>query len=126
MKSRKKKRKVLSPKYFEQREIRDVSDKGFQEQARTGTRITAGIQDRIYRKGAVVQYKGDLAKVEKVTKQGIHIRTYKRGKDDFPSVKAKKTKFLSVEDVEKGKVYPYFTNLPDAVLFYGRIGSVGK
>lgn len=124
IKTKKKRRTIPKPKYFEQREIRDLGEHPkFTEQARTGTRITAGVHERIYKEGNVVEYKGNLAMVEKVSKKGIHIRVYKRGKDDFPSIKAKKSKFLSVKEVEKGKVYPYFIDLPEFVVAYGSIGK---
>ena len=124
IKTKKKRRSIPKPKYFEQREIKDLGGHAsFQEMARTGTRITAGVHERIYREGNVVEYKGNLAVVEKVSKKGIHLRVHKRGKDGFPSVKAKKSKFLSVKEVEKGQVYPYFIDLPEFVVAYGSIGK---
>jgi len=124
IKSKIKRRKIPKPKYFEEREIRDLKkNASFQDKARVGTRITAGIHERIYKEGNVVEYKGNLAVVEKVSKQGIHIRVYKRGKDDFPSIKAKNTKFLTTKDVEKGKVYPHFIDVPDFVIGYGSFGK---
>jgi hypothetical protein len=120
----KKRRKIPSAEYFKEREIRDLpKNASFQDMARTGTRRAFGVPERIYKKGNVLQYKGNLAIVEKVSKKGIHIRVYKKGKDDFPSVKSKKAKFLSVKEVEKGVVYPYFIDLPDFVVAYGNIGK---
>lgn len=122
LKQKKKKRKIPSPQYFENREVRDLGrNASFQDMARTGTRNTAGISAGIYKEGNPVQYKEGLAIVEKVSRKGIHIRQYKTGKDGFPSVKAKKTKFLTVKEVEKGKVYPYFTSMPD-LLFLAQFG----
>jgi len=123
VKTKKKKRKIPTPEYFKSREVRDLGrHASFQEMARTGTRNTAGISEGIYKEGNPVQYKEGLAVVEKVSRKGIHIRPYKRDKEGFPSIKAKKTKFLTVKEIEAGKVYPYFTSMPD-LLFLARFGK---
>lgn len=113
----KKRKKRPTPEYFKQREIEYLRKKykgkvpPLSVSARTGTRSVAGIHENIYKKGKIVEYKNNFAQVEKVTKQGIHIRTFKRGKDGFYTP-TKKVKFLSVKEVGKGKVYPFFTSFP--------------
>jgi hypothetical protein len=124
IKAKPKRRKIPKPEYFKEREVRDLGKHAsFQAMARVGTRRSLGVPERIYKEGNVVEYKGNLAVVEKVSKKGIHIRVYKRDKDGFASAKSKKTKFLSVKDVEKGKTYPYFIDLPDFVIGYGSFGK---
>ena len=123
IKIKKKRRTIPKSEYFKNREVKDLGrHASFQDMARTGIRNTAGISEGIYREGNPVQYKEELAVVEKVSRKGIHIRPYKRDKDGFPSIKAKKTKFLTVREVEAGKVYPYFTSMPD-LLFLAQFGK---
>lgn len=111
-----KKTKVPSPDYFRQRDIRDLrkkKHKSFKQLFISGERQVSGFYPRVYEKGRMVQYGNTIGQVEKVTRQGIHIRVIKRDKQGFPTIKAKKTTFVPVSQVEKGGIRPFFTNVPD-------------
>jgi len=112
-----KRKNAPKPEYFKQKEIDYLREKykgkfpPLSVTARTGTRQVSGIYKRIYKKGKMVEYKKNLAQVERVTPRGIHIKTFKKGKDGFPTPTGKVI-FVSAREVEKGKVYPFFTRFP--------------
>lgn len=115
------------PEFFREREIQSLRKKHkgklppFTEISRTGIRRVSGIHSRIYKKGRIVQYKGKLASVEKVTTKGIIISPFT--KPNGLATPTKKKVFVSANDVEKGKVYPFFTNFP---LVFGGIITIGR
>lgn len=125
-KIKKKRGGTPKPEYFREREIKDLAKetKGkptYKQISRASFRRALGIHKRIYKKGLLVEYQGNPAQVKKVTKQGITIQTFKKGKEGFPE-ETKKEKFVSVNEIEQGKVYPYFTGIPDLVFLaqFGR------
>jgi hypothetical protein len=117
-KVKKKRAKKLKPEYFRERDIASIRKKykgkvpPYKVLAKTGIKRTEGFYKRVYEKGRVIKYKDKIARVEKVTRQGIHIRIIKKDKQGFPTKPSKKLKFVSVEEVRKGNVRPFFTRLP--------------
>ena len=113
-----KRRKTPKPAYFRERELRDIRKeyKGklppFKRITITGARRTAGFYKRVYKKGKIVEYDNGLARVERVSKRGIHVRQFKRDKEGFLTKLDDKQKFISVMEIDKGKVQPTNTNFP--------------
>lgn len=115
--------------FFREKEIQLLREKHkgklppFNEITRTGLRRVSGIHSRIYKKGRIVQYKGRLAEVEKVSTRGITLRPFSKPKKTGIATPLKKTVFVSVKDVEAGKVYPFFNRFP---LVFGGIFQFGR
>lgn len=119
-----KRRSIPKPEYFKKREIRDLwgakKKPSYSEIGRAGARQVGGVHKKVFKEGRIVSYKGSLARVEKVSKKGVHIRPIKRDSQGFPTLEQKKTKFLTVKQVEKGAINPFFTNVPDFVFGLSR------
>ena len=64
------------------------------------------IEKRIRQKDEVVEYKGNLAVVKKVTKNGIYIQEFKKGKDEL-SYPSQRLTFVTNKKAEK--MYPAMT-----------------
>ena len=95
----------------------------FTELTRTGLRRVSGIHSRIYKKGRLVQYKGRLAEVKKVSTRRITLQPFSKPKKTGIATPLKKTVFVSVKEVEAGKVYPFFNRFP---LVFGGIFQFGR
>ncbi len=122
------------PEFFRQQELDRLVKKHkgkfppFFELTRTGTRRVSGVHRRIYQKGRIVQFEGKLARVDKITTKGIVITPFtKPDKKGITGISKKKV-FVSSQDIEKGKVYPFFTNFPLIFggLIFGRNGTIRK
>ncbi len=117
------------PEFFREKEIQVLRKrhKGkippFTELTRTGLRRVSGIHSRIYKKGRVVQYKGRLAEVKKVSTRGITLQLFSKPKKTGLATLTKKEVFVSVKEVESGKVYPFFNRFP---LVFGGIFTFGR
>jgi len=109
--------KAPKPEYFQEQEYAMLRKKyhgkvpPMKVLVRQGTRQASGMYPLIYEKGNAVEYKGHFGKVEKVTRAGIWIRIVKKDRTGLPS-KMSKPMFVSTKEVEAGKVYPPFTNIP--------------
>jgi hypothetical protein len=75
---------------------------------REGTRVALRIPQRVHKKGQIVEYKDNVGIVDKVTKKGIYVREFKRGKDNIAKP-SKSTTFISDKKIQKGEVYPAFS-----------------
>jgi hypothetical protein len=103
--------------YFKQKEIENLRKKknvSFIDIERETMREATGMQKIIHRQGAIVEYKGDIAKVKKVTKKGLWLQPFKSNGIITPSGRAV---FVSEENIEKGKVYPYAVEFGSIVSF---------
>jgi hypothetical protein len=80
------------------------------EISRVGTRRTLGIQEKVHKKGSIVEYKEGMARVKKVTKRGLWIEPFTKPDKEiaYPSGKVI---FIPEKRVER-EIYPFFTNLP--------------
>lgn len=78
--------------------------------SREGTRIVLGIPKRLHKKGELVYYKDEIARVHSVSKKGIYLQKF--SKADGLAVPTNKLIFVPEKDLYAGKVYPAFTNLP--------------
>ena len=109
--------KAPKPEYFQEQEYAMLRKKyhgkvpPMKVLARQGTRQASGMYRLIYKKGNIIEYKEHIGEVEKVTKEGIWVRILKKDKTGLPS-KTSKSMFVSTKEVEAGKVYPFFTNIP--------------
>lgn len=109
-----KKSAKISSHYFEEQELAGLRKKypkgiPLSEASRFGMRQVSGVTERVHRKGNFVEYKNGLARIDKVEKKGIWVTPFHTNGIATPS---KKKVFISEEKIEKGKVYPAFTNLP--------------
>jgi len=110
--------KKISVEYFQQKEIEVAKHKyphrhflPFSEVANLGVRGSLGIEERIHRAGGVVEYKGRLAKIRRVTKKGLWLEPFTNPTDKNISSPSGKVIFVKEAKVEK-KVHPLGTNVP--------------
>lgn len=80
----------------------------FKEVAREGTRIVAGVPQKTHKKGQLVEYKGKVSRVDKVTKKGVYIIPYKDKDKDGLIEPEKKKVFISDKEIQEGKIYPVY------------------
>ena len=80
--------------------------------SRTATRNVLGIPQRVHKKGAVVQYKGSVARVLKVEKRGIWLEPFKKPTENSIAYPSGKKVFVTEKEIEAGKVYSFGTNIP--------------
>jgi len=102
-----KKKKKPSPIYFREKELRKYKGKKipFPVLARAGTRKVAGIHKKIYKKGAIIEHEGKIARVKRITKRGIYINYFTKP-NGLPKL-SKKEIFISSKKIEEGLAYPF-------------------
>jgi RNase P/RNase MRP subunit p29 len=112
-----KKSKEIPVEYWREQEIARLRKKNkgkappFLEVMRTTTRGMAGIQERVHKKNALVQYNERMARVKKVSKKGIWIEPFTEPTDKSLATPTGKIIFIPEKRVEK-EVYPFGTSLP--------------
>ena len=105
------KQRKISSRYFEEKEaqrLRKKYPKGvpYSELSRFGLREMSGTTAKMHKKGNIIEFKGGLAKIDKVEKKGIWIIPY----NSKSMALSKKKIFISEEKIEKGKAYPSYVN----------------
>jgi|WetSurMetagenome_2_1015567.scaffolds.fasta_scaffold25323_5 hypothetical protein len=100
-------RKTIPLSYFEKQEARRLKKKypkgiPYSEYSRFGFRELSGSERRIHEKGNVIEYKGGLAKISRVTKKGIWVVPF----NSESLIPSRRKVFISESSIEKGKAYP--------------------
>lgn len=114
-------RKEIPNSYWKEEEIARIRKKykgkvpPFSVISKEGTRMVLGIPKRIHEKGELVYYKNEVARVHSVSKKGIFLQKF--SKAEGLAIPTKKLMFVSEKDLDEGKVYPVFTNIPIGVNF---------
>ena len=109
--------------YFLQKEIAREKKEGhghltFNEYSREGTRYFLRVPQEIHEVGRAVRYKGNIGRINRVTKEGIYVNFFTEG--EGINVPSKHETFISEKEVEKN-VYPENLNLPQ--LTFGAMGG---
>jgi hypothetical protein len=95
------KTKKYREEYYKQREIKEFLKRKpkYVEYVGEGERIALRYPKRIHRKGQVVEYKGKLGKVKKVTSRGVYYEEYQKDKTGI--ISHSKVKFIKNKDWDR-------------------------
>jgi hypothetical protein len=94
--------------YWREQEIKHLGKKPTAYQvAKEGVRVASRTPQEIHRVGEWISYKGKLARVERVTKEGTYIRKFKQ--EEGFAIPEKKQTFVAEGKYEK-EVSPMFYN----------------
>lgn len=77
----------------------------FFQVGRIGERKIYQVEERLHKKGEMIEYDDKIGKVKKVTKKGIYVQEFKSNGIIEP---ANKTTFISERKMEEGKAYPFY------------------
>ena len=109
--------------YYTQLEIKRERKEGhghlkLTDYSKEGTRYFLRVPQEIHEVGRAVRYKGNIGRINRVTKEGIYVNFFTNGKGI--NVPSKHETFISEKEVEKN-VYPENMNLPQ--LTFGAMGG---
>lgn len=109
------KTKPIPKSYWAERETRELykKEKGHPsvyQIAEEGARVGTGVPKEIHKEGEWITYKGKIARVERVTKEGTFIRKFKR--EEGFAIPEKKQTFIKEDDYEKNAKPQFYNFVP--------------